>query len=61
MIRQLSVFNQDHLIASTGEVSDFQAIVEYFQEKDLADSIQEDGVRFHTAKDYANYLCKSHF
>jgi len=37
-------------------MSDFQCIVEYFKEKDLADSIQEDGYKFHTAKDYATYL-----
>ena len=37
-------------------MSDFQAIVEYFREKDLADATQEDGVQFLTAKDYATYL-----
>ena len=43
-------------LACTGEMSDFQAIVEYFREKDLADATQEDGVQFLTAKDYATYL-----
>ncbi len=40
-------------------MSDFQAIVEYFQQKDLADSTQEDGVKFLSANDYAAYLGKS--
>ena len=38
-------------------MSDFQAIVEFFQNRDLADSIEEDGIKFFSAKNYANYLC----
>jgi len=39
-------------------MSDFQTIVEHFQEKALADSIQEDGKQFFSAKDFASYLSK---
>jgi 20S proteasome subunit beta 7 len=43
-------------IAATGEMSDFQAIVEFFQEKSLTDETQEDGTSFLTASHYAAYL-----
>jgi len=56
MTRPLLVLHRLQFVACTGEMSDFQAIVEFFQEKDLADSIQEDGVSFHSAKDYGTYL-----
>lgn len=45
-----------YVLASSGEMSDFQAIVEFFEEKNLNDSTQEDGMSFHSAKDYATYL-----
>ena len=37
-------------------MSDFQAIVEFFEDKNLNDCTQEDGMSFHSAKDYATYL-----
>ena len=53
---RIARINDKTAIACTGELSDFQAIVEDFNERDLSDSIQEDGIRFHSAKDYATYL-----
>ncbi len=53
---RIARINDKAALTCTGEMSDFQAIVEYFNEKDLADAIQEDGIRFHSAKDYATYL-----
>ena len=40
-------------------MSDFQAIAEYFQEKNLSDITQEDSVTFLSAKDYATMLCNA--
>eukprot|EP00826_Nyctotherus_ovalis_P053663 TRINITY_DN699_c0_g1_i10.p1 TRINITY_DN699_c0_g1~~TRINITY_DN699_c0_g1_i10.p1 ORF type:complete len:208 (+),score=77.43 TRINITY_DN699_c0_g1_i10:218-841(+) len=55
-ISRIARINDKTAISCSGELSDFQAIVETFQVKDLTDSVEEDGRVFFSARNYANYL-----